>query len=64
MPMHPFLKPVTDEAIDAYTSYVKDRVSQGLPWKRAAEVLPTYISGEPYDQLVGNPDQSNGVVHV
>ena len=62
--MHSFHRPITDEAIDAYTSYVKDRVSKGLPWKRSSEVIPTFICGEPYMELVGNPDQFDGVVHV
>jgi len=58
--VHPLNRPVTDEAIDAYTSYVKDRVSQGLPWKRASEILPIYVQGHPVEYLV----EDDGQLHV
>ena len=44
---------ITDEAIDSYTSYVKQRIDQGLPWQSSAEVFSNWLQGEPVYPVYG-----------
>lgn len=45
---------ITDEAIDSYTTYVKERIDQGLPWKSSAEIFSVWLQGEPIYPVYGN----------
>ena len=44
---------ITDEAIDSYTSYVKARIDQGLPWQSSAEIFSNWLQGEPVYPVYG-----------
>ncbi len=44
---------ITDEAIDTYTSYVKKRIDQGLPWQSSAEIFSNWLQGEPVYPVYG-----------
>ena len=57
MPLTSFGNHVTDQAIEGYTSYIKERVEKGLPWERSSEVLSSWgydphryeVHGERYE---------------
>ena len=51
MTLEPHQRYVTDQAIEAYSAYVRERTAAGLPWKRSSEILSTYLQGEPVTPL-------------
>ena len=44
---------VTDEAIDSYTTYVKERIDQGLPWQTSSEIFSNWLQGQPVYPMYG-----------
>lgn len=60
MPLQPHQRYVTDEAIDSYTAYIRQRTEAGLPWKRSAEILSNYLLAEPVYCLIGEPIPAQG----